>query len=89
MKIAPDGVLFLMKKRSKKMKKKVVAAIAAVMITGTSMQVNACTPSYKPVSSQPWYKSYQGALNSAYKAGQNIKINAKIDPKYFENIKIN
>ena len=82
MKIAPDGVLFLMKKRSKKMKKKVVAAMAAVMIIGTSIQVNACTPSYKPVSSQPWYKSYQRALNS-------IKINVKIDPKYFENIKIN
>lgn len=79
-----------MEKRSKKMKKKVlVAAMAAVMITGTSMQVNACTPRYKPVSSQPWYKSYQGALNSAYKAGQNIKINVKIDPKYFKSIKIN
>lgn len=72
------------------MKKKVlIAAMAAVMTIGASVQANACTPSYKPVSSCPWYKNYQGALNSAYKAGQNIKINVKIDPKYFENIKIN
>lgn len=71
------------------MKKVLIAAMAAVMITGTSIQANACTPRYQPVSSQPWYKSYKGALNSAYKAGRNIKINVKIDPKYFENIKIN
>lgn len=76
------------KKRKDKvndMKKKLlIAVMAATMMVGASVPVRACTPSYKPVSSQPWYKSYQGALNSAYKAGQNIKITVKIDPKYFK-----
>lgn len=54
------------------------------MMVGASIPVGACTPRYQPVSSQPWYKSYQNALNSAYKAGQNMVINVKIDPKYFK-----
>lgn len=67
------------------MKKKVlITALTAVILAGATVPVNACTPSYKPVSSQPWYKSYQNALNSAYKTGQNIMINVKIDSKYFE-----
>ena len=74
------------KKRKDKvndMKKKLlIAVMAATMVVGASIPVGACTPSYKPVSS--WYKSYQSALNSAYKAGQNIKITVKIDPKYFK-----
>ena len=65
-------------------KKLLIMAMTATMMAGASMPVGACTPSYKSVSSQPWYKSYQGALNSAYKAGQNIKITVKIDPKYFK-----
>lgn len=64
------------------MKKKFITLMAAVMMVGASLPVSACTPSYKPVSSQPWYKNYQNALNSAYKAGQSITI--KIDPKYFK-----
>ena len=76
------------KKRKDKvndMKKKLlIVAMAATMMVGASIPVGACTPSYKPVSSQAWYKSYQSALNSAYKAGQNMVINVKIDPKYFK-----
>ena len=64
-------------------KKLLILAMTATMMIGASIPASACTPRYKPVSSQPWYKSYQGALNSAYKAGQNIKITVKIDPKYF------
>lgn len=67
------------------MKKKVlITALAAVILAGATVPTNACTPSYKPVSSQSWYKSYQNALNSAYKAGQNIKINVRINPKYLK-----
>lgn len=65
-------------------KKLLILAMTATMMIGASIPVGACTPRYQPVSSQPWYKSYKGALNSAYKAGQNIKINVKIDPKYFK-----
>ena len=65
-------------------KKALITALTAVILAGATVPVNACTPSYKPVSSQAWYKSYKGALNSAYKAGQNIKINVKIDSKYFK-----
>ena len=65
-------------------KKLLIVAMAATMMVGASIPVGACTPRYQPVSSKSWYKSYQGALNSAYKAGQNIKINVKIDQKYFK-----
>lgn len=69
----------------KDMKKRLlIAATAATMIVGASIPVGACTPRYQPVSGQPWYKNYQNALNSAYKVGQNIKINVKIDSKYFK-----
>ena len=64
------------------MKKKILILTMVTMMTGAAIPVSACTPSYKPVSSQPWYKSYQSALNSAYNAGKNITI--KIDPKYFK-----
>lgn len=65
-------------------KKLLITAMAVTMMVGASIPVGACTPSYKPVSGQPWYKSYQSALNSAYKAGQSIKTTVKIDPKYFK-----
>lgn len=58
-------------------KKLLIVAMATAMVIGTTLQTNACTPSYKPVSSQSWYKSYQSALNSAYKVGQNLVINVK------------
>lgn len=61
-----------------------IAGMAAVMVAGTSLPVSACTPRYTPISSQSWYKSFQKALDSAYKAGQNTAVNVKIDPKYFK-----
>lgn len=69
------------------MKKKLLLVLTTVGILGYTVTVNACTPRYKPISSNPNYKDYNKALDSVYKAGQNIKI--KIDPKWFANIKIN
>ena len=59
-------------------KKLLIVAMAATMMIGTTLPASACTPRYKPVSSQSWYKSYQSALNSAYKVGQNLVINVKL-----------
>ena len=76
---------FLRKVKVNGMKKKLlIMAMTATMMAGASIPVGACTPRYQPVSSQPWYKSYQNALSSAYKAGQNMVIKVKIDPKYFK-----
>ena len=64
--------------KEKTMKKKILILAMSAMMVGTAIPVSACTPSYKPVSSQSWYKSLQLAYKSAYKAGQNVATNAKI-----------